>query len=70
MVLAYLNITFGDKISYGHSGEIDGFTSTFSHFSTENISYALTSNGTNINNNDISIVVLSAIFMKIVADLV
>ncbi len=53
---------FVDKTNYGHSGEIDGFTSTFSHFSTENISYALTSNGTNINNNDISIVVLSAIF--------
>jgi CubicO group peptidase (beta-lactamase class C family) len=53
---------FNRSISYGHSGGIDGFTSIFSHFPENKISYALISNGTNFNNNSISIAVLSAIF--------
>lgn len=55
---------FYDKIAFGHTGAIDGFTSAFSHFDDGNISYALLSNGTNYNNNNISIAVLSAIFGK------
>jgi CubicO group peptidase (beta-lactamase class C family) len=55
---------FYDKTGYGHTGGIDGFSSVFTHFPDENISYAMTSNGTNFNNNDISLVVLSAIFGK------
>ncbi|HCE57940.1 MAG TPA: peptidase [Prolixibacteraceae bacterium] len=57
-------IPFYDKTGYGHTGGIDGFTSVFSHFADGNISYALTSNGTNFNNNNISIAVLSAVFGK------
>lgn len=57
-------IPFYDKIGYGHTGGIDGFSSVFSYFSDGNISYALTSNGTNFNNNNISIAVLSAIYNK------
>lgn len=57
-------IPFYDKVGYGHTGGIDGFSSVFSYFSDGNISYALTSNGTNINNNDISIAVLSAVYDK------
>jgi D-alanyl-D-alanine carboxypeptidase len=53
-----------EKTGYGHTGGIDGFTSVFSHFSDGNISYALTSNGTNFNNNDISLAVLSAAYNK------
>ncbi len=45
---------------YGHTGGIDGFRSVYSHFDDEKISYALTSSGTNINNNDFSIAVFSA----------
>jgi CubicO group peptidase (beta-lactamase class C family) len=52
---------FYDKTGYGHTGGIDGFSSVFTHFPDENISYAMTSNGTNFNNNDISLAVLSAI---------
>lgn len=40
------------------------FFSVFSNFSDGNISYALTSNGTNFNNNDISIAILSAVYNK------
>lgn len=57
-------IPFYEKISFGHTGGIDGFTSVFSHFPDGNISYAMMSNGTNFNNNDISIAVLSAVFDK------
>lgn len=57
-------IPFYDKTGFGHTGGIDGFASVFGHFADGNISYALTSNGTNFNNNNISIAVLSAVFGK------
>ncbi|WP_127844684.1 serine hydrolase domain-containing protein [Psychroflexus aestuariivivens] len=62
--LGLVQIPFYDKTGYGHTGGIDGFSSVFSYFSDGNISYALTSNGTNYNNNNISIAVLSAVFDK------
>ncbi|MHB1277715.1 MAG: serine hydrolase domain-containing protein [Bacteroidia bacterium] len=55
---------FYNSVGYGHTGGIDGFSSLFSHFRDGNISYALVSNGSNFNNNDISIAVLSAVFNK------
>ena len=57
-------VPFYSKIGYGHTGGIDGFRSVYSYFEDDKISYALTSNGTNMNNNDISIAVLSAVFNK------
>ena len=62
--IGLFQIPFYDKIGYGHTGGIDGFSSVFSHFSDGNISYALTSNGTHFNNNNISIAVLSAVSNK------
>ena len=62
--MGLFKIPFGEKTGYGHTGGIDGFSSVFSHFPDGNISYALTSNATNYNNNNISIAVLSAIFNK------
>lgn len=57
-------IPFYNKIGYGHTGGIDGFSSVYAHFPTDHISYVLTSNGSNVNNNDISIAVLSAVYGK------
>lgn len=57
-------IPFYDKAGFGHSGSIDGFSATFSYFNDGNIAYALTSNGSNFNNNSISLAVLSAVFNK------
>lgn len=57
-------VPFYSSIGFGHTGGIDGFRSVYSYFEDEKISYALTSNGTNMNNNDISIAVLSAVFNK------
>jgi CubicO group peptidase (beta-lactamase class C family) len=55
---------FYDYKGYGHTGGIDGFSSVFTHFPDGSVSYALTSNGTNVNNNNISIAVLSAVYNK------
>ncbi len=57
-------IPFYDRVGFGHTGGIDGFSSVFIYFLDGNISYAMTSNGSNYNNNDISIAVLSAIYNK------
>ncbi len=60
--LGLFKIPFGYKISYGHNGSIDGFSSIFGYFPAEKISFAITSNGSNYNNNNITLVLLSAIF--------
>src|SRR5690606_7637191 len=55
---------FYEHVGYGHTGGIDGFKSVFSHFPEDGISYALTSNGSNYNINNISIAILSAVYNK------
>jgi D-alanyl-D-alanine carboxypeptidase len=62
--IGLFQIPFYKSIGYGHTGGIDGFSSVYSYFADDKISYALISNGTNINNNDISIAVLSAVYDK------
>lgn len=57
-------IPFYNNMGYGHTGGIDGFSSVYVHFTDGEISYALTSNGSNYDNNNISIAVLSAVFDK------
>lgn len=62
--IGLFQIPFYKSIGYGHTGGIDGFSSVYSYFADDKISYALISNGTNMNNNDISIAVLSAVYNK------
>jgi len=62
--MGMFKIPFFDLTGYGHTGGIDGFSSVFSYFSDGNISYSMTCNGSNYNNNNISIAVLSAVFNK------
>lgn len=62
--MGLIKVPFFDKTGYGHTGGIDGFSSVFTHFDDGNISYAMTSNGSNYNNNNISLAVLSAVFEK------
>ncbi len=57
-------IPFYDKVSFGHTGGIDGFHSVLGYFPDENCAFSLTTNGLNYNNNDISIAVLSCLFNK------
>ena len=62
--MGLFQVPFGDKVGYGHNGGIDGFTSVMYHFADDNVSMALISNGTNFDNNQISITLLSAIYNK------
>ena len=55
---------FYNSAGYGHNGGIDGFSSVYSHFADDKISYALISNGSNFNINNISVAVLSAVYDK------
>ena len=60
--MGLFQIPFYDKMSYGHTGGIDGFSSVFGYFPNENCAFAFTSNGSNYENNNISIVLLSSLF--------
>lgn len=62
--MGLFKIPFYNKTSFGHTGGIDGFSSVFRYFPKEKYAFALTSNGSNYNNNKISIVLLSALFNK------
>ncbi len=62
--IGLFQIPFYERSGYGHTGGIDGFSSIMIHFPDENISYALATNGLNMNFNDISLAVLSAAYNK------
>lgn len=55
---------FYDKQGFGHRGGIDKFTSVFSYFPSDKTSFALTSNGSNYNNNEVALTVLNAVYNK------
>lgn len=60
--MGLFRVPFGSLFGFGHTGGIDGFSSVVYHFSDGNVSMALTSNGTNYDNNQISIVLLSSVY--------
>ncbi|TDQ24042.1 serine hydrolase domain-containing protein [Tenacibaculum caenipelagi] len=53
-----------DKVSYGHNGEINGFTSVLRYFPNEDIAFAITSNGLNYNLNTITVTIVNSLFNK------
>ena len=55
---------FYEKRGFGHTGGIDGFQSVLCHFDDGNVAIALCSNGNNLNQNDILITVLNAVYGK------
>ncbi|HEY0091641.1 MAG TPA: serine hydrolase domain-containing protein, partial [Flavobacterium sp.] len=55
---------FDDKIAYGHSGGIDAFSAMLGRFPDDGVTFAMTSNGTDFNNNDIAIAALSWYYNK------
>lgn len=55
---------FYDKSGYGHTGGIDGFSSVYMYLPSDGITAALTSNGSNYNNNNILIALLSTAYQK------
>src|SRR5690606_1328448 len=62
--MGLIQVPFYDKLGYGHTGGIDGFRSVLFHFEDENVSFAMTSNATSYDINNISISVLSAVYNK------
>src|SRR5690606_20356314 len=60
--LELFEVPFYEHKAFGHTGGIDGFASVFAYFPESDISYAFISNGQQINPNEVSIAVLSAIF--------
>ena len=60
--MGLFKVPFYKKVGYGHTGGIDGFSSVLYHFDDNDVSVALTSNGTNYNNNDIIVAMLSAVY--------
>lgn len=62
--MGLFKMPFYDKYRFGHTGGIDGFSSVFGYFPEKKYAFALTSNGTNYDNNEISIALLSVLFNK------
>ncbi len=62
--MGLFKVPFYDRSGYGHTGGIDGFTSVMYHFADGDVSIAITSNGTNFDNNQISIALLSAVYNR------
>lgn len=62
--MGMFQIPFHDKIGFGHNGGIDGFSSFSVYFPDDELSVALTSNGTRYNNNDLAIAALSSFYGK------
>jgi len=55
-------IPFYDKTAFGHNGGIDNFSSSLAFFPNEKIVFSMVSNGSNFNENDISIAMLNLAF--------
>ena len=62
--LGLFRVPFGNKFGYGHNGAIDGFSSVMYHFADEDVVVAMVSNGSNYDNNQISIALLSSVYNK------
>lgn len=57
-------ISIDDMTGWGHTGDIDAFTSTLTYFEDKDLSFALTCNGSNYGKHDVAIAVLSEITGK------
>ncbi|MDR2084180.1 MAG: beta-lactamase family protein [Bacteroidales bacterium] len=60
--MGLMQIPFGNRTGFGHSGNIDAFSSIFVHFPDSKVSFALTANGLNYNRDHIAYVVLSTVY--------
>lgn len=60
--IGLFTLPFNDKISYGHTGGIDGFQSNAFYFPEEDVAVAMVANGVSLPVNDILIGVLSIYF--------
>lgn len=62
--MGLFKIEYYDKTSYGHNGEIDGFSSVLRYFPDDNVAFAITSNGLNYSLNAITVTIVNSLFNK------
>jgi D-alanyl-D-alanine carboxypeptidase len=62
--LGLVQVPFYGQIGYGHGGGIDGFRSFLVYYPEDNVAVAYTSNGSNYDNNNVTIALLSSIYNK------
>jgi len=62
--MGLFKIEYYNESSYGHNGEIDGFTSVLRYFPEKNIAFAITSNGLNYSLNSITVTIVNSLFNK------
>ena len=62
--LGLLKFPYKGRVSYGHTGGIDGFESVTSYFPEEKLAISLTANGVNYDKNEILLSVLDSFFNK------
>ena len=55
---------FYDKKGFGHGGDVDNCISLFGYFPDDNISFAFATNGINFDFQDVTAVILSAVYDK------
>lgn len=60
--MGLIQAPFYGMTTFGHTGGIDGFSTDYCYVDSNEVSYALTSNGMNYDMNNISIAVLSAVY--------
>ncbi|NNT73132.1 serine hydrolase [Flavobacterium sp. IMCC34852] len=60
--MGIFQLPFDKRKGFGHTGGIDGFSSSLGYFPDSNVSVALTSNGNNFDNNQIMIALLSTYY--------
>lgn len=62
--MGLFKIVYYNEPSYGHNGEIDGFTAVLRYFPEKNIAFAITSNGLNYSLNPIAVTLVNSLFNK------
>lgn len=55
---------YGIRITFGHTGGIDGFVSMLAYFPDDSVSVAITSNGIDMNKNDLLLALLGVYYKK------
>ena len=62
--MAMFKMPFADKVSYGHNGGMDGFTSILCYFPDEKLAMAYVSNGMGYSSNDVMLGASNIYFNK------
>jgi D-alanyl-D-alanine carboxypeptidase len=62
--LGLMVFPFEEKRAFGHTGGIEGYSALLAFFPKDSVAFALVSNGSNTNSNNISIAALSAMYNR------